>query len=115
EIDQEFIREILGDDFAKSVIDELGIRELPADIQANLISGLGRNIFGRVVLEILKALPKEEHGAFEAFMGSGDLDGLRAFLSRHIPDLDAFIRHEVAKEYESTKSGIHAAQQGTSA
>ena len=111
---QQFIEEIMGDDFTRQIIAELEIQNLPPEIQAEIISMLGQNVMSRVVLEIVKVLPKSQYDTFESFMDSGDLDGLRAFLMPHIPDLSDFVRREASKEYEGTKMRLHRARQGVS-
>ena len=111
----QFIQAIMGDDFAKQIIEELDIGEMPQAFQLEMIMMLGKNVVSRVILEILKALPESEHATFESFMDSGDLDGLRLFLSKYIPDLDAFVKHEGNKEYEGSKTRLHMARQGMAA
>ncbi|HWO07265.1 MAG TPA: hypothetical protein VNM40_01620 [Candidatus Paceibacterota bacterium] len=110
--EQKFIRELLGDEFAQTVIRECGLEDDPPEAQVQFITLLGENIIQRISLEILKALPESEIPKFESFIGSGDMDGLRTFLLPHVPDLDRFIQHEAMKEYEATKTRMHEIIQG---
>ena len=102
--DTKLIQELLGSDLMKEIVKECGLESAPAETQAELLSMIGKNIVGRVVVEILKTVPTPAHKKFEALIGKGDVDALRAFLEPHIPDLDDFIAREARKEYETTKA-----------
>lgn len=106
------IEEILGDEYTKNIVQELGLQNNSPDEQANIIALLGENIFKRVMLEIFTALPKEHHDKLESYLGSQDVLGMRKFLLQHIPDLDKLIRHHAEVEYESTKTGFLTRLQG---
>ncbi len=110
--DQKLVDEILGDEFTKQIITELGLENDTPEAQAELITMIGENLMSRLVLEIVKVLPESEHDAFEKFIGSGKLVELRDFLLPHIPDLDRFIQREITKEYEATKTRIHMIAEG---
>ena len=106
------IKELLKGDFAKGLIQELGIESDTSEAQAAFIDLLGKAAMERVTLEILKILPKDERPTYDAFIRSGDITGFRTFLSKYIPDLDHFILEQSQKEYESIKSEMHMILQG---
>jgi hypothetical protein len=110
--DQKFIDEILGEDFMQQAIGELGLQEVPKDIQGDLLSNIGENILKRVTLELLTALPVEERDTFEQMIGSGNGAGLREFLEKHIPNLERFVREHAEREFEATKTAIVMEKQG---
>lgn len=110
--EQKILDEILGDDFTKQILSELGVQDLPAEAQASIMSELGKTILERIMLEILKALPPSEHDRLEAFYGSNDVTGMRAVLVQHIPDFEEFVRREARNEYEAIKTGMHMREQG---
>ncbi|OHB18504.1 MAG: hypothetical protein A2854_00015 [Parcubacteria group bacterium RIFCSPHIGHO2_01_FULL_56_18] len=97
-------QQILGDDFAKSFIHEMGIENESPEAQAHLIASLGENILNRITLEMLKVLPESKYEKFSSLVGAGDMDALRAFLEKHIPALDNFIQKAAKEEYEATKA-----------
>ena len=107
-----FIHELLGDSFVQQVVKEFKLDTLSADVQAELLAQLGENIYRRVMLEVLTALPEEARDEFETFVGSGDVVGMRAFLDKNIDGVDELIRHHATKEYESTKTGMLKKLQG---
>ncbi len=95
---------MLHDDFGVRLIEELGLQDDTESTQATIISMVGENMISKVILEILKVLPESEHKTFESFMESGDLAGLQTFLSKYIPDLDAFVQLHAKNEYEDIKA-----------
>lgn len=103
---------LLGEDFARDIVAEFNLGALSSDAQAEFISELGLLVTQRLVLEISKALPESEREKFNEFIGSGDMDGLKAFLLPHIPDLDRFVQAEAMKEFEATKTRMREIQQG---
>lgn len=110
--DKQLIDALLGDEFATTIIQEFGLENDPPEAQVQFITLLGENIIQRISLEILKLLPDSQHDKFESFIGSGDMDGLRAFLLPYIPDFDRFVFNESQLEYESTKKRMHEIVQG---
>jgi hypothetical protein len=106
------IQRLLGDEFAQQAIYELGLDGMSPDAQAEFLEVIGTNILLNVTIEIIKLLPHEARPQFESYIESGDVNGLRQFLLPYIPDLDAFIQHEAAKEYEATKTRAHEIAQG---
>ncbi len=94
---------ILRDKLAQEATKKLNIASLSIPVQEEIISRVGQNIIKRVSVEIFKTLPKDKRPEFEEFIGSGDVDGLYAFLKPLVPDLDAFIERETEKEIKLTK------------
>ena len=97
----------MSNDFVKQIVEDLGLGGGTPERQAELISRLGENILNRVMLEILKVLPKGEREKLGLLFDTGSLEQLREFLAARIPDLDAFIRREGQKEIEATRARAH--------
>lgn len=106
------IKELLGEEVMQQATSELGLQDVPQDIQASLIANIGEGILRRVTLELLTALPEEDRDAFEQLIGGGDSEALRVFLEKRIPDLQEFMRLHAEREYEATKTAILAARAG---
>ena len=70
--DQKVINEILGEDFMQQAVAELGLKDVPKDIQGDLLSKIGENILKRVTLELLTAVPEPERDTFVQMIGSGE-------------------------------------------
>lgn len=102
------IDEILGDEFTQRIAAEFGLSHETPETQAELISKVGETIMGRVILELAKAIPAAERSAFESFISSGDLVGMREFLLKYIPNLDEFIQEQARKEYGIIQVGMQA-------
>lgn len=109
---QKIFGEMLGDEFTKKVLEELGIQNSSHEAQTAILGNLGSNILKRLALEILSVLPKSDHATFEKFIGSSDTEGLRQFLLPRIPNLDQFLMHYANLEYEETKTQMRELNQG---
>lgn len=108
---KKILDEMLGDEYTKMALQELGLQNSAPEVQAELLGHLGSNILQRIALEILSVLPQSEHERFEQFIGASDVEGMRAFLAPFIPDLDDFIARYAQIEYESTKTMIATLRQ----
>jgi hypothetical protein len=106
--DTKLIKELLGDEFAQKILAEIGIEGDPPEIQAQFISEIGEAILQRMVLEILKRLPKAEATQFEELIGGGDMEAIRSLVSPHIPQFDQFIADTAQKEYLLIKTKLQA-------
>lgn len=102
--DRATLYRFLGDETVDHIVKELKIDKDPLEVQVELIDMLNELILEKVSLEVLKALPREDHQAFEDFIGKGDLDGLRLFLVERIPDIDRLIEHAAMVAYESVRN-----------
>jgi hypothetical protein len=102
--DRATIYRFLGDTHVDHIVKEMQIDKDPIEVQFVLIDMLNEYVLDKVSLEVLKALPRADHQAFEDFIGKGDLDGLRSFLSERIPDVDRLIEHAATTAYDSARS-----------
>lgn len=102
--DRATIYRFLGDKHVDRIVKEMKIDKDPIEVQFELVDMLNEYILDKVSLEVLKALPKKDHQAFEDFIGKGDLDGLRTFLTERIPDIDRLIEHAATTAYDSVRS-----------
>ena len=100
---------IIRNELAQEVAKQLDIASLSPTVQEEIISRVGENALKRVIIEVFKILPEEKRAEFEAFAGSGDLDGVHDFLKPYVPNLDTLIQQEVGKEIEETKQALAAA------
>lgn len=110
--DKERLEELLGVKTVRSIIAELGIEHDAPEVQAEVLDVIGAQVFTSVILEVLKVLPSTERPAFDAYMGTGDVLGVREFLRRHIPDADAFMRHAAMVAYEKIRTRAHMITEG---
>lgn len=109
------IKEILGEEFAQTIIRDLGIEADTAEEQADFLAMLGGNIMSRIVWELIKAVPVTDHQALKDCMEHGDIDALKAIAAPYVIDVDTFARREAEKEYETIKARAHMIEQGVDA
>jgi hypothetical protein len=110
--EKKLIKEILGDDFTKRMLQELGVQDSTLAVREELLGKLSENIHHRVMLELLAAVPGSARDEFQKYIGTGNPEGFRAFLEEYVPNLDTFIVEEANKEYERTKTNIRKMEQG---
>ena len=104
---------LMGASQVQEIIADLGLQDDSPEVQAEIIGMIGKLIFKEMTLEILEALPESERAALDEHMGSGDMQALRAFLEKHIPDTDAFLASAAQRAYASVK--VRANREGESA
>jgi hypothetical protein len=97
------IAELLGDESMQLLLAELGIAEDTPEAQAHVLDVVGQVIFKYMILEVLKVIPETERTALDAHMGSGDMMAFRAFLARHIDDVDGFLQQAAKDALESVR------------
>lgn len=102
--DRATLYRFLGDSTVDHIVKELKIDKDPVEVQFALVDMLNEFILEKVSLEVLKALPREDHQAFEDFIGKGDFDGLRSFLAERIPDVDRLIEHAATTAYDAVRN-----------
>lgn len=110
--DKDTLDAILGSDTVQLMLTELGMSESPREEKEAFLAALGRNILQRVLLETLKALPKEDHTEFERLFDARDMAAMQKFIDSRIPDFEQFIQTEAMQEYEATKSRMREIVQG---
>ncbi len=104
--------ELLDEDFASAAVKDLGLSSESAETQADVIETIGSAIVKRLALEIYKIVPNEQHETFDAFMDTGDILGLRAFLAEYIQDVDQFVLQVAQMESEKIKTRMKMIEQG---
>jgi hypothetical protein len=100
--DPELVRALLDEGVMRDVLEKLGISNEAAEVQTELIGNIGQLALKRVILEVFKKVPEEEHEMLESLIGSGDAASMRDIMEAHIPNLDEFIAETIRKEIEAT-------------
>jgi hypothetical protein len=83
----------------QSLIKELGIDNLPAEEQAEVLMGISRVIYQNITLRVLDELKEEDKDEFDAFLEKNpdDQEAIYEFLKSKIPNLDEIAKEEVEK------------------
>lgn len=97
------IKDILNDEMTQEVLLEFGLENASDDAKARLLAGLGENIMGRIMIEVLKVLPEARRAEFDDLVGRGDPEALEKFIFPYIPNFDLFVQQEAKKEIDRTK------------
>lgn len=78
-------------------IKELGLADLPSDMQDEIFAQVGENIMRGVAIAALETLSLEDQVEFERVAEEGDPEKTRVFLSSKIPDFETFTQREAKK------------------
>ncbi len=97
------IKDILNDETTQAVLREFSLEDASDDERARFLAGLGENIMGRIMIEVLKILPEPRRAEFDELMGGGDPEALEKFIYPYIPNFDLFVQQEARKEIDRTK------------
>ena len=93
----------MKDEILAATIRELGLEHLSEDAKQAALAGIGENVLGRVVLEIMKILPKTRHEEFRAMIGTASPLKIYTYLSPYIVDMPALVQRVAAAEIAETK------------
>lgn len=97
------LKNILNDEMTRAVLRDFGLENASDEAKARLLAGLGENIMGRVMIEVLKVLPEARRPEFDELIGRGDPEALEKFIFPYIPNFDLFVQQEARKEVDRTK------------
>ena len=78
-------------------IKELGMADLPSDMQNEIFAQVGENIMRGVAIAALETLSPEDQAEFERIAEEGDAEKTSIFLASKIPDFETFTEREAKK------------------
>lgn len=93
----------LQDEIVTMTIRELGLEELSDDAKLETISTIDRNIFERIIIEILRILPDAKHAEFRAMIGTASPLRIHTYLEPYIGDFPALVERVAKEEVEAMK------------
>ena len=79
------------------ITEELGIGQLPKNVQDEIVSKLGESALKNAMLEIISKLSEENLKEFETISKSEDIVKIRDFLQKNIPNFDTIVNEETKK------------------
>lgn len=88
------------------LLSELGIANMPKNVQEEILSTVGESVMKSVMLAIILKLPPEAKEAFKKLSDAKDAEGVAKLLKTHIPNPDAFIEEEARKEVAAFKAEL---------
>jgi len=93
----------MQDELTALIASDLGIKDLPADKQQELIGQFGEIALKAATLTVLGTLTEEKREEFMKLSEQGDADALKAFLDREVPNHEALAKQAVAEEVKRFK------------
>lgn len=78
----------------QTIIEELGLAELPQEKQEELLVKIGEVVMKRIYLETMEKLEKEDQEKLVDLMDKNP-DGIEAFLQEKIPNYEEFVKKVV--------------------
>jgi len=88
----------MPDDMTTAVARDLGITELSADEQKQVIEQFGEVALKAATLAVIGRLDEAKRGEFAALAEAGDPAKLKIFLDAEVPDHEAVVKDAVAAE-----------------
>jgi hypothetical protein len=89
---------LMKDEILAAAIRELGFEHLSEEGKQAALAGIGENVLGRVVLEVLKILPVTKHEEFRAMIGTASPLKIYTYLSPYIVDMPGLVQRVAAAE-----------------
>lgn len=83
----------------QTIIEELGLAELPQEKQEELLVKIGEVVMKRIYLETMENLEKEDQEKLVDMMEKNP-DGIEAFLKEKIPNYDEFVK-KIVDEFKT--------------
>lgn len=87
----------------EQAIAELGIIDLPREMQDDILSRVGENVMQRVALAALDRLSPADQDEFATIAERGDITETQTFLRAHIPELETLMATETRAVIEELK------------
>lgn len=75
----------------QTIIEELGLGELPREKQEELLAKVGEVVMKRIYLETMESLEKPDQEKLVGLMDK-DPEGVENFIKEKIPDYDEFVK-----------------------
>jgi ABC-type Fe3+-hydroxamate transport system substrate-binding protein len=90
----------------KTIIEELGMQNIPQDQQAELLTKMGDVLFKRILLETLEILSEEDQKIFGEMVDTKkSAEEVEEFLKSKIENYDEFVK-KVADDFRKELTGM---------
>lgn len=97
----------MQDDMQKQIAEDLGISNLSAQEQEQLIAQFGEIALKAATIALFEKMPEDKHEAFATLAEGGDANALQAFLNKEVPDHEAIAKAAVETEVRKFKEFQH--------
>ncbi|MHB8651928.1 MAG: hypothetical protein ACYC8S_02220 [Minisyncoccota bacterium] len=84
----------ITDTIREQAVAELGITDLPREMQDEVLARIGENVMQRVAVVALERLSPADQDEFAAIAERGDASETQTFLRAHVPELETLIATE---------------------
>ena len=94
----------------KTIIEELGMQNIPQEQQEELLAKMGDVLFKRILLETLEVLDEEDQKKFgEMIDTKKSAEAVEEFLKSKIENYDEFVK-KVAEDFKNELTGMAAGE-----
>jgi hypothetical protein len=93
----------MQDELTVAIANDLGIKDLPAEQQKELIGQFGEVALKAATLAVLEKLAPEKRDEFAKLAGAGDASAVKTFLDREVPEHEEIVKVAVAGEVKRFK------------
>ncbi|HAQ05918.1 TPA: hypothetical protein DCP13_03970 [Candidatus Azambacteria bacterium] len=100
--------EISAENVIGNIIDELGISDLPVEVQDRILSQFTENLVKSIALAIMERLPEDKREEFEKLSEAGEQEKINQFLTAQIPDYQNLVQNEVNSAKEEFKKIVES-------
>jgi hypothetical protein len=94
----------------QDIIEKLHIKGASREVQEKIVEQVGSNIFKRITLKTVEALPDEARDEYVKLTEAGDADALMALIEKHIPEYDALVKNETDRVMEELQEKMDTAK-----
>jgi hypothetical protein len=85
---------------------ELGINDLPAAEQEELVAGFGEVALKAATVAVLEKLPEAKREEFAVLVEAGEAAAVKAFLDKEVPGHEALAGEAVRNEFSNFKEAL---------
>ena len=95
--------EPVHDELTARIANDLGIQDIPADKQQELIGQFGEIALKAATLAVIGKLAEDKRDEFMKLSEAADAEALKAFLDREVPNHEELAKQAVAEEVRRFK------------
>ena len=92
----------------QTIIDELGLGELPEERKTALLGQITESLLKRILVRVLSDLSEADRDTFAAVQETGDPEKINTFLTEKIPNYEAMLQEIIAEFKTEMKDTVSA-------
>lgn len=92
----------------QTILDEMGLGELPEERKTALLTKITESLLKRIVVRVMGMLSETDQDAFTTLQETGDAEKINAFLTEKIPNYEAILQEVIAEFKNEMKDTVSA-------